>query len=545
MGIHAPVKTLRSQLRWGIALVALLPIAVSLLILSRRIESDLREESVRRIDAALQATQTRLASFAALTKQRLEILGRDPQLRRLYLVASGNDYELRDYLAERRVLLGLDFLEIVATDGSAPEPKPPSIATTAPIPYRSEVAGTLVGGVAVTDSLLTTLARPAGLELVLRSASGDTTLASSAPGAALDPSRIRAGRIALGSHLYFVRSAPLEMGTAPFPTLFALVSAEPADHAVTTLRLTAAALGVVGVLLAILLGTLWSAQVARPVERLAAFSERVARGEWDEPLALKSVQELESLVGALDRMREDLRTYRDRLRVSERQAAWGQMARKVAHEIKNPLTPIAVSMEDLKRSFEQGRPDFPEILAQATRTVAEEVESMKRMLQELSDFGRFPAPRMETCPWERIASNLDALYRRDVAEERLSIAHPAPDVTLNADPGQIQQALVNLIQNGFDAAGPGGHVKVSVASVNTHVEIGVTDDGPGLTPEQRQSLFVPGFTTKEHGSGLGLTIVERIVNDHGGSIDVRSNAGAGATIAIRLPLRDAAASRGA
>jgi nitrogen fixation/metabolism regulation signal transduction histidine kinase len=385
------------------------------------------------------------------------------------------------------------------------------------------------------------LAWPMGLELMLSAPSGDSLLASSTPGVTLGSLGHPTGRVSARARSYFVRSASLQVGSPPFPRLIALASAEQADRAVATLWVTAGTLGIVGVLLAIILGAIWSAQVARPVERLAAFSERVARGEWDEPLALKSVQELESLVGALDRMREDLRAYRDRLRVSERQAAWGQMARKVAHEIKNPLTPIAISMEDLKRSFEQGRPDFPEILAQATRTVAEEVESMKRMLQELSEFGRFPSPRFESCAWDRIASNLDALYRREVSERRLCIARPTPDPPLRADPGQIQQALVNLIQNGFDAAGADGHVKISVAADNAHVEIGVADDGPGLTSEQRQNLFVPGFTTKERGSGLGLTIVERIVNEHGGSIDVQSKPGAGATITIRLPLSAAAA----
>ena len=132
-----------------------------------------------------------------------------------------------------------------------------------------------------------------------------------------------------------------------------------------------------GLALAVLLGLLWSSQVSRPVERLAAFSQRVAQGEWDEPLTLESVRELQTLVAALDRMRGDLRAYRERLVASERQAAWSQMARIVAHEVKNPLTPIAISIADLKRSFDQQRPDFPAILEQAVRTIGDEVDALQ------------------------------------------------------------------------------------------------------------------------------------------------------------------------
>src|SRR6185503_15743989 len=107
-----------------------------------------------------------------------------------------------------------------------------------------------------------------------------------------------------------------------------------------------------------------------------------------------------------DRMRADLRGYRDRLRTSERHAAWSQMARQVAHEVKNPLTPIAVSVADLRRSFEQKRPDFPQILDQAVRTIGEEVESLKRLLQSFSELGRMPEPHPEPCVLDDLLGDL-------------------------------------------------------------------------------------------------------------------------------------------
>src|SRR5262249_43820248 len=156
------------------------------------------------------------------------------------------------------------------------------------------------------------------------------------------------------------RDVPLSLGTDRGASILGLVSTAPVDRTIAVVQWTSLVLGALGFLIAIALGVLWSSQVSRPVERLAAFSDRVAQGEWDEPLALKSVRELETLVAALDRMRGELRGYRDRLVISERQAAWSQMAQQVAHEVRNPLTPIAISIADLKRSYDQERPEFPE-----------------------------------------------------------------------------------------------------------------------------------------------------------------------------------------
>jgi nitrogen fixation/metabolism regulation signal transduction histidine kinase len=339
-------------------------------------------------------------------------------------------------------------------------------------------------------------------------------------------------RSELAGHRYLSRGLPLSPGTGV--TITGLVSTAASDLTVRTLQWSVVLLGFVGLGIAVLLGALWSSQLSRPVERLAAYSARLAQGEWDEPLRLESVREMETLGEALDRMREDLRSYRARLVTSERQAAWSQMARKVAHEVKNPLTPIAISVSDLKRSYEQKRPEFPQILDQAVRTIGEEVESLKRLLQEFSEFARLPAPVFATVRLPELFADLAALYARDVAEGRLSFRAPGPDATLSADPGQLRQALINLIKNGLEAIPADGRVELSARADGDDIEIQVADNGPGLSADQREQLFVPGFTTKPGGSGLGLTIVERIVNEHGGTI-VLDRLGAGTTFRIRLP----------
>jgi nitrogen fixation/metabolism regulation signal transduction histidine kinase len=235
-------------------------------------------------------------------------------------------------------------------------------------------------------------------------------------------------------------------------------------------------------------------------------------------------------------MRRDLGDYRERLVSSERQAAWGQMARMVAHEIKNPLTPIAVSVADLKRSFERDRADFPAILDQAVKTIGAEVDALKRILQEVSDFGRLPAPTLAPCRVAELMADLASLYGREIGALRLELAPVEGDIPFTADRGQVRQALVNLIQNGLDATEAGGRVVVSSRVEGGALEISVSDDGPGMSAERKAGLFVPGLTTKAHGSGLGLVIVQRIVNEHGGSVAAETEPGQGTTFRVRLPL---------
>jgi len=210
----------------------------------------------------------------------------------------------------------------------------------------------------------------------------------------------------------------------------------------------------------------------------------------------------------------------------------------VAHEVKNPLTPIAISVADLKRSYDLQRPDFPAVLDQAVRTIAAEVDSLKRLLQEFSDFARFPAPTLAPVQAAALLDDLRALYAREIEEGRLAIEPIPSPIRLRADAGQLRQALVNLVKNGLEAVDGTGRVTVEAHPAGPRVQFTVTDTGPSLTAGQRAGLFTPGFTTKTHGSGLGLTIVDRIVAEHGGTIAVDSH-DRGTTFTIRLPREEA------
>jgi len=565
------VNSLRSRLILGSSLIAVVPLAVAILLLSHRMGATMHAQASSRLDAALGALRAQLASDGGTASERIRLLARDPQLRRLYLVRPEASADLAGFLAERRFLMGLDALRIHDTTGvevadgaaagggtsarlaSALDLPTDGVAMArvagdsalamvarARIVYSGRPAGVLEGVVLLDAGYLARLRRTSGIDLALSDAAGRAFAASrrglEAPALA---DTTAAARISLDGGPWLARTVPLAIGPAPHARITGLVSTAASDGAIAALQATAALLGLLGLALAIALALGWSSQVSRPVERLAAFSDRIARGEWDQPLALESVRELEALVASLDRMRRELGAQRERLVTSERHAAWGQMAREIAHEARNPLTPIAVSVADLKRSYELGRPEFPQILDQAVRTIGEEVETLKRLLQEFADFGRLPAPQLTACRVADLLAHLEALYAGEIAVGRLAVVRPERDITLRADAAQIRQALVNLVQNGLEALDGGGRVTVAAATSDGAGEIAVSDNGPGLTEAQRANLFLPGFTTKTRGSGLGLTIVERIVSDHGGTIAVLPGAGHGTTVRVRLPMDSA------
>jgi signal transduction histidine kinase len=550
----------------GSALVSLVPLAVAMVLFSQHIQRTVRADAAERLRAALGTIATQLQADGQRDASRLEILARDPALKRLYLVRPIVRRDLADYLSEKRFLLGLDFLNVADSSGAlvadaGVDSVGPAraavdtlragaspgydihgfagmpalaLAASAPIRYQGEVAGTLRGGVVLDRALLARLARTGGIELALRDRDGRVVASTLDPGPGAPAPRAAATGV---RRPYLSQDVALGPEGVPGPALIGMVSTAAADRTIAALRLTSVLLGLLGLGIAMALGVLWSLQVSRPVEQLARFSERIAQGSWDEPLRVHSVRELQTLVAALDRMRSDLRGYRERLVASERQAAWSQMARAVAHEIKNPLTPIAVSIADLKRSFELERPDFRSILDQAARTITDEIESLRGLLQEFADFARMPAPRLAPCDLAALLADLGALYGREVADGRLVIQPAGSSLVIEADAGQLRQALVNLVKNALEATERGGRVTVAARAAGDVAELEVADTGPGLSAEQKAGIFAPGFTTKSQGSGLGLTIVERIVSDHRGTIAVESEPGRGATFRLRLPVR--------
>ncbi len=222
---------------------------------------------------------------------------------------------------------------------------------------------------------------------------------------------------------------------------------------------------------------------------------------------------------------------------TQKVAAWREVARRLAHEIKNPLTPIQLSAERLRRHFAGGPSGAKALVDECASTIVGEVESLKGLVDEFSQFARMPSPR--TVPTDLAQLILDTLALYSGIFSDVSIEHRfAADVPLvRLDPEQIRRVIINLVDNAVEAMERRGRIVVETQRdvANNIVRVLVADNGPGIPPAEREKLFLPYYSTKRRGSGLGLAIVRRIIAEHGGSIDVGDNVPRGTRFTIELP----------
>lgn len=271
--------------------------------------------------------------------------------------------------------------------------------------------------------------------------------------------------------------------------------------------------------------------------KVAAAAEAVAEGDLSVTIPPGAKDEVGDLVRSFNQMTGDLRDARERLVHAERIAAWQEIARRIAHEIKNPLTPIQLSMETLRRAHQLGRPEFDEILEESTTTILEEVQRLRRIVSEFSEFARMPKPQLAPCDLNEVLRHALGLHDADGVAVETHLQEDLPQV--NADREQLMQVLHNLLGNAKDAVGAEDKPRVQLHSFSLHDGVGFTveDNGHGFDETVRQQIFTPYFTTKEgRGTGLGLAIVHRIVVEHGGTVEVAGSTGSGASFTVRLPL---------
>jgi two-component system nitrogen regulation sensor histidine kinase NtrY len=225
---------------------------------------------------------------------------------------------------------------------------------------------------------------------------------------------------------------------------------------------------------------------------------------------------------------------------AQRQLAWKEVAQRVAHEIKNPLTPIQLSAERIARHLDRGQIDSPTIIRKCSEVILTCVGTLRTLVDQFSALAQFPAPQPRICEMNRVVEEAMALFagRLDGIEVRLDLAEDLPPVF--ADPEAIRRALANLIDNAAEAM-QGSLLKVLSVSTTLSedgaaVEASVGDTGHGLTDEIRERLFLPFYSTKHRGTGLGLSIAAKIAQEHGGSIRAESNTPKGARFLLRIPL---------
>jgi two-component system, NtrC family, nitrogen regulation sensor histidine kinase NtrY len=371
---------------------------------------------------------------------------------------------------------------------------------------------TVIGGLRLDDEFLKAIAVPEGMRVAL-------------------------DRKALG-HGNLVTEMPLKgPDDQTLATIFIAQSSKELADLQDFIRRTAWIVGGAGVFLGALLSLWASERVTRPVERLASSVRRVAAGEWDTRAVVASHDEIGQLAADFNTMTEQLVDQKRRMLQAERVAAWREIARRLAHELKNPLFPLQITIENLRRVRETKPAEFEEVFEESTRALLVELDQLKSVVNQFSDFAKMPAPRFEAADINEVVRHaiqlFDAQLKGPVRAE-LSLAANLPRV--EADPEQIGRALRNLVLNAMDAMPNGGVITLRTSAVAgaQRVRIEVADTGQGLTQEEVERLFSPYYTTKQHGTGLGLAIVQSVIADHKGTVTVESAPGKGTTFRMEL-----------
>jgi two-component system, NtrC family, nitrogen regulation sensor histidine kinase NtrY len=302
---------------------------------------------------------------------------------------------------------------------------------------------------------------------------------------------------------------------------------------------TAAIVGVAGVLLGLLLSFWTASRVTRPLRSLTSSVRQVAVGNWDARATVSSSDEIGQLARDFNGMTEQLVEQRDRMIQAERVAAWRELARRLAHELKNPLFPLQITIENLQRARDAPPEQFDEVFRESTSTLLAELGHLKTIIGRFSDFAKMPAPQLEPVNVNQIAREViqlfDAQLQAPGRPQVKATVQLAPDAgEVPADTDQLRRALHNLVLNALDAMPNGGELVLRTSRHDNKVAIEISDDGEGLTPEECDRLFTPYYTTKQHGTGLGLAIVQSVVSDHKGTITVHSELGKGTTFRIEL-----------
>jgi signal transduction histidine kinase len=306
------------------------------------------------------------------------------------------------------------------------------------------------------------------------------------------------------------------------------------------IRSAALMVGGGGILLAILLSSWAAARVTRPVEQLAHAAQEVAAGNWNVRVDVLGDDELGQLADSFNRMTTELLGQKERLMQAERVAAWRELARRLAHELKNPLFPLQLTVENLVRARQQTPEQFEEVFRESSRTLLAEIANLKGIVGRFSEFSKMPQPNLQRVQVNEVIRGVVQLFQAQLeAPGRAKIEcelqlDPHLD-TVAADAELLHRAISNLVLNAMDAMPDGGTLSLRTRGDGGNVVIEVADAGAGLTPEECERIFTPYYTSKEHGTGLGLAIVQSVVSDHGGRIHVRSWPGRGTTFVIELP----------
>jgi two-component system, NtrC family, nitrogen regulation sensor histidine kinase NtrY len=282
-------------------------------------------------------------------------------------------------------------------------------------------------------------------------------------------------------------------------------------------------------------GLIVANRVSRPIENLTEATKKVAGGELDIRLESRGGSEISNLMQSFNIMTKRLKESREELARVERELAWREMARQVAHEIKNPLTPMKLSIQHLRQERKDRAGDFNEAFEKVTQMLLEQIEALDRIASEFSRFARMPLPRFEPVDvHDLLRRTISVFPQKEGVDFQSEFADTIPVVY--ADPDELQRAFINIIRNSIQAMPEGGTLDISTRITDGRVRIRFHDTGSGIRPEVRKRLFEPNFSTKTEGMGLGLAIVKKAIEEMDGTIAITSEMNSGTSVDISLPV---------
>ena len=291
--------------------------------------------------------------------------------------------------------------------------------------------------------------------------------------------------------------------------------------------------------LILIVGLTFARRIARRVTKLSQATERVARGDLDVTVPVTSKDELGMLADTFNEMVREVKESQSRIAYLEKVGTWQEIARRLAHEIKNPLTPIQLSIQQIEQSYRGDDERFARLLQEVSEIVGEEIAALRRLVEEFSTFARLPEVQPQPVEVEAL---LDEAVRRitgDYPDLNVTWRVRPAGLKVQADRDLFKRVLHNLLENSYQAAA-GAHRPARVTIMVRRISRGVIewileDEGPGIPPEIASKVFDPYFTTREDGTGLGLAIVKKVMLEHRGSISVESRSEGGARFVLLLP----------
>jgi nitrogen fixation/metabolism regulation signal transduction histidine kinase len=343
-----------------------------------------------------------------------------------------------------------------------------------------------------------------------------------------------------GTSEYMVAAAPIRSGNREaILTIPLTLRQQEIEREIDELDRRVLLAALIFILVGALMGYSMAERIADPVNRLTRATRRIARGDLDARIAAMSSDELRRLVEAFNSMAADLARQRQQLERTHRLEAWAQMAQQVAHEIKNPLTPIQLSAEHLQRvHIDRGRPLSP-VVEECLATILAQVRLLRQIAGEFASFAASPTSRPTPTRLSELVSEVVEPYRLGVTD-RTAVTIDVPDTLppVMVDRTLVGRALTNVIENALHAMPGRGALTINAyeAPGRSAIVLSVTDTGVGMDDEDLKHIFEPYFSTKATGTGLGLTIARRNVELSGGQIAVDSEKGRGTTVSFDLPV---------